>query len=276
MPGPWSGPGLSRAGRLEPAADIGGRVMLLDTSGPLQGESQTGWYEVSFVEPIFGLGAKGGVVLWSQSTTPPAGFGSLPTGSASGSINAGSTVTSSPNVFQMGRHQLLQFRWLPKFVGALPGSFAVDDLDITVALPTATPRNQTLNQQSRWNMRLQPLEPGDSTVAPAQGASQANQAAPVSLTPFDWSQMTELYVYEQTYLPTWTLINNASVNLTSANNAVLLDVMGYRLDLVPIQQADGDWVRRTVMGRPGQMMPRDNYCIIPITGRGVAAITQGG
>jgi hypothetical protein len=274
MPGPAHGPGISRAGRLEPVADIGGRVMLLDTAGPLAGESPTGWYEVTFVEPVFGLGARGAVVLWSQAATPPAGFGTLASGAASGSINAGSTVTSSPNTFQMGRHQLLQMRWLPKFVGALPGSFAVDDLDLTVALPTATPRHMTLNQQSRWNMRFQAPEPGDSTVAPAQGASQANQAAPVGLVPWDWLQMTELFIYEQTYLPTWTLINNGSANLTSANNAVVLDVMGYRLDLAPIMQADGDWVQRTLMGAR-RAMPRDNYVIVPITGRGVSAITQG-
>lgn len=274
MPGPARGPGLHRGGFLEPVADIGGRVMLLDTSGPLVGESPTGWYEVVFVEPIFGLGAKGGVVLWSQSTTPPAGFGSLPSGSASGNIASGAQTTSSPNVFQMGRHQLLQFRWLPKFVGSLPGSFAVDDLDYTVALPAATPRNQTLNQQSRWNPRFQPLEPGDSTVAPAQGASQANQANPVSVTPFDWMQMLELFIYEQTYLPTWTIINNSSVALNSSNNAIVLDIMGYRLDLAPISQPEPDWLTKQMQGRRG-MHPRDNYVVIPITGRGVAALTQG-
>lgn len=274
MPGPAEGPGIYRAGNLEPVADIGGRVMLLDTSGPLLGESPTGWYEVTFAEPIFGLGSKGAVVLWSQSTTPPTGLGTLPQGSASGNIGAGATTTSSPNVFQMGRHQLLQFRWLPKFVGALPGSFAVDDLDIFVALPQATPRNMTLNQQSHWNMRFQPLEPGDSTVVPAQGASQANQASPVSLTPFDWMQMTELYVYEQTYLPTWTILNNGSVALNSANNAVVIDIMGYRLDLAPIMQPDPDWVTRTLLGKQ-RAMPATNYVILPITGRGVSAITQG-
>jgi hypothetical protein len=247
--------------------------MLLDTAGPLVGEAQTGWYEVTFVEPIFGLGNKGAIVLWSQSTTPPAGFGTLPTGSASGTIGSGATTTSSPNVFQMGRHQLLQFRWLPKFVGALPGSFAVDDLDLYVALPGATPRNMTLNQQSHWNMRFQPLEPGDSTVAPAQGASQANQTSPVSLTPFDWMQMTELYIYEQTYLPTWTILNNSSVSLNSSANAIVLDIMGYRLDLAPIQRPDSDWITRQLLGQQ-RPMPPTNYTILPITGRGVSAITQ--
>jgi hypothetical protein len=247
--------------------------MLLDTAGPLVGESPSGWYEVTFVEPVFGLGFKGGVVLWSQSTTPPAGFGTLPTGSASGTINAGASTTGSPNVFQMGRHQLLQFRWLPKFVGALPASFAVDDLDLQVALPGATPRNMTLNQQSRWNMRFQPLEPGDSTVAPAQGASQANQTSPVSLSPFDFMQMTELFIYEQTYLPTWTLINNSSVPLSSSANAVVLDVMGFRLDLAPIGRPDPDWVPRTLFGKQ-RPTPPSNYVILPITGRGVSAITQ--
>jgi hypothetical protein len=274
MPGPAAGPGIHRAGRLEPVADIGGRIMLLDTAGPLAGESATGWYEVTFIEPIFGLGAKGAVVLWTQSGTPPNGFGTLPSGAASGTISAGATVTSSPSVFQMGRHQLLQFRWLPKFVGALPGSFAVDDLDITVALPQATPRNMTLNQQSRWNMRFQPLEPGDSTVVPAQGSSQANQANPVSLTPFDWMQMTELFIYEQTYLPVWTIINNGSVALNSSANAVVVDVMGYRLDLAPIKTADSDWVQRQIQGKR-IAAPASNYCILPITGRGVSAITQG-
>jgi len=248
--------------------------MLLDTTGPLAGESPTSWYEVTFCEPVFGLGPKGGVVLWSQSATPPAGFGTaVPSGGATGNIASGATVTSAPNVFQMGRHQLLQLRWMPRFVGALPGSFAVDDLDFQLALPAATPRNMTLNQQSRWNMRLQPLEPGDSTVAPAQGASQANQAAPVSLTPFDWMQMTEFFIYEQTYTPTWTIINNSSVALNSANNAIVLDVMGYRLDLAPIATPDDDWTTRTLMGKRGKH-PRDNYVVLPIAGRGPAAITQ--
>jgi hypothetical protein len=272
VPGPARGSGLYRGGFNEPITDIGGRIMLLDTSGPLIGESPTGWYEVTFCEPIFGLGSHGAVVLWSQAAAPPAGYVAT-TGQATGSINAGNTTTSSPNVFQMGRHQLLQFRWAHRFVGALPGSFGVDDLDVTVALPAATPRNMTLNQQSTWNNRFQPLLPADSTVAPAQGASQANQASPVSLSPFDWLQMTELFVYEQSYLPTWTIKNNSGANLTNSANAIVLDIMGFRLDLAPILQADDDWTLRTMQTRR-MKAPRDNYVIVPITGRGVAATTQ--
>lgn len=273
MPGPARGAGIYRGGFNEPAMEIGGRVMLLDTSGPLTGESPTGWYEVTFCEPIFGLGAKGAVVLWSQSTSPPAGLGSLPSGSASGTVGSGATTTSSPNVFQMGRHQLLQFRWLPKFVGTL-ASFNFHDIDITVALPAATPRNQTLNQQSRWNARFQPLEPADTAVIPAQGSAQSNPANPVSFSPFDWLQQTELFIYEQTYLPTWTIINNSSVALNSSANAIVLDVQGYRLDLNPIMQPDPDWAIKTLYGKRGPH-PRENYVILPITGRGVSAITQG-
>lgn len=266
-------PGIYQAGRLEPVAPIGGRVTLLDHAGPLQGQAdKTGVWEVTFVEPIFGPGPHGTVLLWSQSSTPPAGYGtSLPGGAASGTINAAGTVTSAPTIFNMSRFQLLQFRWMVKVIGTLPGSWAIDDLDVTLAVPAATPRGQILNGQSRWNSRFQPVEPSDTAQAPAQGANQSNPANATLFSAADWANLTEVFLYEQDYTPQWTLINNGSAAMSSAM-AVAVDIFGFRIDLAPIKIPEPDWVSRTYMGKV-RPLPRD-LIYIPITGRSTAAQTQ--
>lgn len=264
-------PGIYRAGRLEPAADIGGRVMLLDQGGPLQGQSDTGVYEVTYVEPIYGPGPHGTVLLWSESTSPPSGYGSsLPSGATSGAIAAGATSAPAPAIFNMGRRQLLQFRWLVKIIGTLPGSWAIDDLDITLALPTAAPRGQLLNGQSRWNSRLQPPEPSDTILAPAQGANQTAASAAPGSTP-DYANLTEAFVYEQDFSPTWTLINNGSVSMNSAM-AIALDIFGFRIDLSPIKTPEPNWVQKTFMGKSSLLPPDLVY--IPLTGRTTATQQQ--
>lgn len=263
--------GAYQAGKLEPVAPMLGRVMLVDHAGPLR-QSKTGVWEVTFVEPVFGPGPHGTVLLWSQSSTPPAGYGSsLPGGATSGTINAGATQTSAPTIFNMGRFQLLQFRWMLKVIGTLPGSWAIDDLDVTLALPAATPRGQLLNGQSKWNSRFQPVEPSDTAQAPAQGANQSNPANATLFSAADYAQLTEVYLYEQDYTPQWTLVNNGSANMSSAM-AVSIDVFGYRLDLAPVDMPEPGWVQRTYMGR-SMLLPPD-VVPVPITGRPAAAQTQ--
>jgi len=264
--------GIYQAGKLEPAAPIGGRVMLLDHGGPLAGQSKTFVMGVTFVEPIFGPGPHGTVLLWSQSSTPPAGYGSsLPGGATSGSIASGATITSAPTIMSQARFTLLQFRWMVKVIGTLPGSWVIDDLDVTLGLPAATPRGQLLNGQSKWNSRFQPVESSDTAQAPSQGANQSNPANATLFSAADWANLTEAYIYEQDYLPQWTLINNGSVSMNTAM-AVSVDVFGFRLDLEPIDTPEAYWVPRRYMRRDILLPPDLVY--IPITGRSTAAQTQ--
>lgn len=264
-------PGIYRAGKLEPVAEIGTFVMLLGPSGIVDGDSATNVWQVVWSEPIFGPGPHGTVLLWSESSTPPSGYGAtLPGGATSGAITAGGTSQPAPTIFNMGRKQLAQIRWQLKVIGTLPGSWAIDDLDVTLAIPAASPRGMLLNGQSRWNSRFQLVQPSDTAQAPAQGANQSNPSAPTSISPPDWTNLTEMYVHEQDFTPTWTLINNGSVSMNSAM-AVALDVFGFRLDLAPVNQAPPDWQARPFMGKMMQL-PRD-LVFVPLSGRPTAAST---
>ena len=259
---------LYKAGALEPIANIGDRVMLLDNNGPIVAEATSGVYEVTFVEPVFGPGPHGTVLLWSQSSTPPSGYGTALNGAGSGSIAAGSSVTSQPTIFNMSRRQLLQFRWLPRPVN-LPGGLVMDDLDFTVALPQGTPRFTTLNGQSRWNARFQAPLPSDTASAPNQAG---NQSAPstAGYSAADYTNLNELYQYEQAYSPVWTIVNNGSQSFNQG--AIALDVFGFRLDLLVIAQPEPYWVDRLFQGKL-RKLPPDVVCV-PITGRGAVAQTQ--
>lgn len=261
--------GIYRAGKLEPVADINGRVVLLDSSG-ITGDSPTGVFEVTWVDALYGLGPHGTVLLWSQSTTPPAGYGtSVPSGATSGTITKGSSTSPNPAIFNLARGQLAQLRWQIKVVGTLTG--VVDDLDITFAVPQASPRGQLLNGQSRWNSRFQIVQPSDTAVAPAQGANQANPAAPTSISPPDWTNLTEFFCHEQDFSPTWTITNNGSADLTTAM-AVTVDVFGFRIDLAPIAVRESHWVQRIYQGKSMWLPP--DVVFVPLAGRPTAAQSQ--
>ena len=256
---------LHKAGALEPIGQIGERLVLLDSSGPVseQGAGDPTWFEVVFVEPIFGLGQKGCVLLWTQAGAAPAGYALPSSGAASGTITANGQVTAQPSVFNMGTHQLLHFRWLLRVIGS--SGIVIDDLDVQVQLPAAQQRFAAFNTPSTWTARWQLLEASDTALGPAQGANQTNPSSPVSLSAPDWTNLNELFLYEQDNQIQFTIINRGSGSLSTSGTAIGLDVFGFRYDLQPIATADPDWRPRWLLGRQ-RMCPPD-YVVVPIAGR---------
>ncbi len=256
-----------RAGRLDAIAQPGDQVMLLGPAGPLGPDP---FYEVQFVEPVSGLGNRGLTVIWNQGgTTMPAGYGSFPSGAASGTVNAGGQSNpSTPATLVMGVGQLLQFRWLIEPL-ALTGP-VLQDIDILVNLPPAVARNGTLAVQGRWNMTSQNPSPSDTVVMPAQGSNKGLPAVYPALNQPDWNNLAELYIWENTYVPAFTVVNNGSANLSAGTIGIAVE--GFRLDLVNLKRANyasGEWVSRRRFGID-LMVPVEGWVAVPIAGRGQA------
>lgn len=252
------------AGRLEPIAGIGDKLLLLGPGGVIaEGQSQSEtWFEVVFCEPVFGLGAKGTTLLWTQAGSAPAGYSLPASGAASGTINAGGQMLATPSIFQMSTHQLLQFRWAVRIIGGL-NSNVIDDIDVQFAAPAGAPRFTVLGGQSRWNSRFQAPEPSDTAAGPAQGANQAAPAA-AGYSPGDYLNLTEVYLYEQTYTPQWTLINNGANALNVSGSAIGVDVWGFRMDVMAVPPQP-EWASRWLLGKQ-RMCPPD-FVVVPISGR---------
>jgi hypothetical protein len=253
---------LYQAGKLEPVAGIGEWVALLAGSGLLDTNP---FRQVQFVEPVFGLGTHGATILWSATGTPPAGYGSaLPPGAATGTISPGQQTSSSPSVFQLGANDLLQLRWLVHPIN-LPAGVAAQDIDVMLSLPSAVQRFTVLNTQSRINLASQIQLPGDATSLPLQGSNYSPGTPAPALSPPDWSNLTEIWVFEQTYLPTWTIVNNGSNALNQG--AIALNVYGFRYSLLPPVGVPSDWVQRQVVGKGGLTPAPREFVYIPIAGR---------
>jgi len=254
---------IYQAGRFEPCALPGEFIMLLGADGPYGPEP---FYEVQFTEGVKGLGQRGLTLIWTQANAAPAGYGPLPSGIASGSIAAGAqSAASAPSTLSMGVRQLLQFRWNIHPL-ALTGP-VLQDIDVLVNLPAAVARNGTLSTQGRFNMIDQFPLPGDQNAVPAQGASYTVPTMPYQ-HPADVSNLTELFVFENTFTPSFTVANNGSATLSAGSIGIF--VWGWRMDLIPVKQPyPKDWIGVRKFGKDLMVPPRD-YAIVPISGRGAA------
>src|SRR5579859_3052997 len=264
---------LWQAGALEPVGQILDKVMLLDPSGPKVGEQGTPFYEITFVEPIVGIGGPHGLLLLWAQTAAPAGY-TLPGGSSVGTIGIGNAIKSTPNTFVMRKKELLQFRFMLKAVGTLPAGWAVDDLDLQVFLPGAVARWAVQNDNGRWNMMWQAALPGDNVLDPAQGANIVQPSSMPLVSPPAGliSSLTEFFVYEADNQPVWQLTNNGSVAMNSAM-AIGLHIFGFRYTLRPLKLGEGGgWVPTVAFGQPVSV-PGDwnqQRIVIPITGIGAS------
>lgn len=266
---------LYQSGNFDPIGQIGEKILLLDESGPY---GDNPWREIRWMEPVKGLGPHGVTLLWSQAAAVPAGYAAPGSGLQTGNIAAaGQTNPSQPSSLNMGRNQLLQFRWRPAML-ALTGP-VVHDIDILVNLPVAVARNGTNQVQGRWNMIDMVSSPADAVVEPAQGANKALPAAfggPVEI----WNNLSELFAFENTYVPAFTVVNNGSA--AASAGAIGIRVYGFRFDLVPVTTFDSrEWTNIRRLGVDNMYWPIDDFgkpakagvdfSVVPISGRGSAS-----
>lgn len=240
----------------EPVAGIGGVIAMLGTTGgELVSGSDSPFFEVTYLDSIIGLGQHSTVLIWSQSTTPPSGYGNspgtgtLPSGVASGSITSGGVSSkSTPPVFQMRQGEMLQFRWVTRVVAALTGA-AIDDLDVQFFVPQGVARWQVQSDNGRHSQMFQFPMPSDTTSSPAQGNNMTQQGAAALINPWLQAPWTETFVYGTDNQPAWQIYNNAGSTLSVG--AIGINVWGYRYNLRNMKRDEGGepWIPRVLFGK---------------------------
>ena len=241
---------------------MGATVMLLGSSGPISGRA---FQYIDYAEPIQLLNLHGVTMLWTHTAaTPPAGY-ELPGGTvASGSLSAnGGQAVATPNTFNLVAGELVQFRFALRpvvWVGAGGGNVP-QDIDLEVSLPAAINRYTLQNARGRINMLMQPALFGDAAVGPAQGANIVNPTLQPGANVWDTMSQTEMFCFEQTTPPTFTIINNGA-NATAAGDAVGIVIWGYKYKLSPAIP-DQTWANRRVPMGPTMNAP-ERFITIPI------------
>ena len=227
---------LFRSQAFEPVAALGDVVFLLDQTGPMQ-KYGTPFFWVKGLGAHFGATPHELLLLWSQSATAPAGYGTAPGNTnlipeaQTGNIASGGSVSiSNPKILQGAPLQLLQMRWGLKTL-ALTG-IKEHDLELQVFMPGKTAMFGILNAApGYYNMVEQFQDAADAVDSPAQNANQTLPAAFPALSPRDNANLTEMFLWEQSG-PTFQIWNNGSASLTAG--AIGLRVYGYRYDLLPV------------------------------------------
>jgi hypothetical protein len=241
--------------------DIGEVVMLLGTSGPYNDASSSSpFFQVTMLEAIPQMGQHGAIIIYAQSGSAPAGY-ALDQKAATGNINAGQSVSTTPQALVMASRTLFQFRTLVKVGGTLTG--VADDLDVACFLPTATQRWAVQNSYGVINPMGQFTLPGDAAALPNQGSNIAYPTVTTQADPFDMAYATELFSY-QDQSPQFRISNNGSGNISTAEYVGLV-VRGFRYDLAPLTP-DTSWEVQNVVGLAMKAPPCD-FTILPIGGR---------
>lgn len=248
---------LFRARALEPVAGLGDVVLLLDQQGPVK---RGPFFYVAGIEPVFGLGPHGMLLIYNQGglASAPAGYGTavgntqcIPE-AATGNIAAGASAKiSNPKALQGARGQLFQARFSLKPL-ALTGP-KEHDIEVQVSLPAAAAKFGLLSGGGFYNMAEQLQDPADVIDSPAQGANQTLPAAFPAIHPRDASNLNEMFIWEING-PTFVIYNNGSTALSAG--AIGLRMWGFRYDLAPMAN-DGTWVKRWVYGQMGSAPPVD-------------------
>jgi len=248
---------LFRDRALEPVCGIGDVLFLLDQKGPL---TKAPWWFVKGIEPVFGLGPHGLMIIWSQSAAGAAGYGTgvgnqaLPDQAATGNIGAGAYADiNNSKLLQQGPQQLFQMRFALKPL-ALTGP-KEHDIELQVYLPGSAGKFGILGASpGYYNMADQLQDPGDVIDSPAQGANQTLPAAFPAVHARSQNNLTEMFIFEING-PRFRLWNNGSVALTAG--LIGLRIWGFRYDLEPIWP-DNSWVKRWVYGglRPAPPIDR--------------------
>jgi hypothetical protein len=248
---------LFRARALEPIAGIGDVLFLLDQKGPL---FKAPFWFIKGIEPVFGLGPHGLMIIWSQAAAGAAGYGTavgsqaLPDQAATGNIAAGAYVDiNNSKLLQQGPQQLFQMRFALRPL-ALTGAVKEQDLELQVYLPGSAGKFGILGASpGYYNMVDQLQDPADAVDSPAQNANQALPAVFPAVHSRDQNNLTEMFVWEIN-APRFRLWNNGGATITAG--LVGLRIWGFRYDLEPLFP-DGTWVNRWIYGGLQKAPPID-------------------
>jgi hypothetical protein len=258
---------LWRARAFEPILGYEDVAFLLDQSGPVTGKYSTPFFGIRGIRKIRGLGAHGVLLIWSQSSTPPAGYGhnepaaGLPPNCPTGNINAGAQATyANVQPLQLQQQQLLQFRFSVRPL-ALTGP-KEHDIDVQVIWGALTEFALVNAPSGVINMADQTQDPADAIDSPAQGANQTLPAAFPAVKAQDQETLTEGWIFEQNS-PNFRITNNGSTNLTGG--AIGIRLWGYLYDVMPLDGSEGQtqyapkfiagaWRRCPVIPSPGRVV----------------------
>lgn len=254
---------LYRARALEPVASLGDVIFLLDQTGPLQ-KYGTPFFTVKGIEPIFGLTPHALLLLWSQSATAPAGYGtdvgntSLIAEAQTGNIAAGGQVkVSNPKILQGQSLQLLHMRFALRTL-ALTG-IKEHDVELQTSIMSLGKFGLANAAPGFFNMADQFQDPADAIDSPAQNANQTLPAAFPAIHSRDVANLSEMFIWEQSG-PVFQIRNNGSASLTAG--AIGLRIWGFRLDLVPV---DGAYFtdKRWIFGEIWKCPPAERIIVVP-------------
>lgn len=251
---------LFRARALEPIAGLGDVLFMLDQKGPLA-KGPSPYYTIAGIEPVFGIGPHGLLVLYSQGAAAPAGYGTQPGNTtlipeaATGNIVAGVSVSiANPKILQQGPSQLFQCRFSLRPL-ALTG-IKEHDVELQTFMPGALGKFGILGASPGFlNMVDQFQDPADAIDSPIQNNNQTLPATYPAVHARDQGNLTEMFVWEING-PTFKLWNNGVATLTAG--VIALRIWGFRYDLVPLDPKDGGWGPRWVYGgiRPAPPVDR--------------------
>jgi hypothetical protein len=207
------------SGPLDPIQYLGRPIVTLDTSG--LGDSV---YQIKSMERIPYLSKRGFVPLYCPvggAATILAGY-SADANMASGQLaSGGSTGIIQPAALGVNQMTLVQVRFLLRFVGTLPASFSIDDIDLALYSPAAQGHWVMQAVQGYLSAAQQFPMPADANVGSLQGTNQPLPAAyPAQIDPMEAAFYTEFFIWGQNG-PGFQLWNNASVNIPATQEMMI-------------------------------------------------------
>jgi hypothetical protein len=230
-----------------PQLQIGDAFVMVGAAGLKQAKGGgSGLYIVTAIESTgMSLNPHGVLVVWADSGAAPAGYVADENMQATANhIAAGSNYRYSLNrlIFRAGQLAILRFRVKP--LGALTG--VIDDYDVLLYSTGATQRWGFNKVSGVLNAMFQGQDPGDSIVAPAQGANIALPATFPNAPPSHWSVRTQMHLLEDASLQ--VQVNNNGAGAT-VGGAIGLSISGWVYNFEPVENFGG-------LGDPGSWPPR--------------------
>ncbi len=256
--------------KFESIAQLGDIVAIRQTDGFVTDDSPTGspFYVVTEViaTPRWG-GNKGILGIWSSTAAPAAPY-QMDTAAQAGqntgaNINNAASVALKPNAFILQKRQVMQTRFLVK---ALPDSnnayvTAIDDFDVTVAVPSATPRWGTQKVSGVLNAIGQGADPGDNVQASLAGKN-ISLTSGTTKDPFELANRTETFLYGPDTGGQVSIFNNGA---TTTQGAIGLAMAMFLMNLQPLPGVTtSDWFMGWTVQRP-QALDLDDVIVIPWT-----------
>lgn len=260
--------------RFEAIAQLGDIVALRNADGFITDDSEHPFYVVQDVAGTPGYNRKAATTIWSHTAAGEAPYpndqncqAGVNIGPGS-DINPGDTVDLQPAILQLQVRQLMQARFIYKAIkdnaaGVLTG--AIDDYDLIVQVPNATPVWGTQAAPGVLNAMLQGFLPGDDVALPDQGSNVTAFSGPAPIDPADLAYRTERMLYGKTTNRVSIRNNGAAI---TAGGAIALMVPNFTFNLFPLHfdTLVDDWLLEYRVKRPAQLDLGD-VIPLPVSGQ---------